>query len=57
MPKKILADTGFWFALFNEKKYDNYRTEARIIEEDKIFKFISPKQNRKLKLEKLKLKI
>lgn len=32
MAKKILADTGFWFALFNDD--DNYRTEAIIIEED-----------------------
>ncbi len=32
MAKKILADTGFWFALFNES--DNYRSEALIIEDD-----------------------
>ena len=32
MAKKILADTGFWFALFNES--DDYRSKALIIEDD-----------------------
>ena len=32
MAKKILADTGFWFALFNED--DKYRSEALKIEDD-----------------------
>jgi predicted nucleic acid-binding protein len=32
MSKKIIADSGYWFALFNER--DNYRTEALIIEEE-----------------------
>jgi predicted nucleic acid-binding protein len=32
MAKKILVDSGFWFALFNEN--DKYRSEALKIEDD-----------------------
>lgn len=32
MPKKVAADSGFWFALFNER--DKYHLDAQSIEED-----------------------
>ncbi len=32
MAKKIIADSGYWFALFNER--DKYHTEARVLEEN-----------------------
>lgn len=32
MSKKILADSGFWYALFNER--DDYHEHALILEED-----------------------
>lgn len=32
MPKNIVVDSGFWFALFNER--DRYHAEASILEED-----------------------
>ena len=43
MAKKILADTGFWFALFN--KDDNYRTKALSIEQNiHIHSLLIPQQ-------------
>jgi predicted nucleic acid-binding protein len=38
MPKKIVADSGFWFALFNER--DTHHDEAQVIEEELSFHVI-----------------
>ena len=32
MPKRIIADSGYWFALFNER--DDYHCEAMVIQEE-----------------------